>query len=103
MAFRKVGGTDRLKTNNYVSNNTANMVNANITDSLGKLNTKIVSQSHLDLQGQTLFNVGNVVFVIGKVTITNYYVSLITSAFCILCFLVTVCLLLLGPYLFLFN
>ncbi len=65
MAFRKVGGTDRLKTNNYVSNNTANMVNANITDSLGKLNTKIVSQSHLDLQGQTLFNVGNVVFVNG--------------------------------------
>ena len=66
MAFRKFGGVERHPTNNYVSSNTTNTTNANITRGLGEYNTKIISRSHIDLQGQTMFNVGNIVFTNGE-------------------------------------
>ena len=62
MAFRKFGGVEYNKKNNYVSSNTNNNINLNITDQLGQLNTKIITKSHFDFDGQTLFNVGNIIF-----------------------------------------
>ena len=65
MAFRKFGGIEYHKKNNYVSSNINNNMNLNITDQIGNINTKIVTKSHLDLDGQTMFNVGNVIFANG--------------------------------------
>jgi len=62
MAFRKFGGLEYNKTNNYVSANTTNNMKLNISDHIGKLNTKIVVDSHLDLNNQSMFNVGNIYF-----------------------------------------
>jgi len=79
MAFRKFGGLEYNKKNNYVSSNINNNINLNITDQIGHLNTKIVTKSHLDLDGQTMFNVGNIIFVngldleqmLGSITLSN--------------------------------
>ena len=65
MAFRKFGGLEYNKKNNYVSSNINNNINLNITEQIGAINTKIVAKSHLDLDGQTMFNVGNVIFANG--------------------------------------
>ena len=65
MAFRKFGGIEYNRKNNYVSSNINNNMNLNITDQIGNINTKIVTKSHLDLDGQTMFNVGNVIFANG--------------------------------------
>ena len=65
MAFRKFGGLEYNKTNNYVSSNTTNNMKLNISDHIGKLNTKIVVDSHLDLNNQSMFNVGNIYFANG--------------------------------------
>ena len=62
MAFRKFGGLEYTKSNNYVSSNTTNNMKLSITDTLGKLNTKIVVDSHMDLNNQSMFNVGDIYF-----------------------------------------
>jgi len=62
MAFRKFGGLEYNKKNNYVSSNITNNKNLNISDHIGKLNTKIIVDSHLDLNNQSMFNVGNIYF-----------------------------------------
>lgn len=62
MSFRKFGGLEYNKSNNYVSSNIVNNKNLNISDHIGKLNTKIVVDSHLDLNNQSMFNVGNIFF-----------------------------------------
>uniref|UniRef100_A0A6C0HS71 Phage tail collar domain-containing protein n=1 Tax=viral metagenome TaxID=1070528 RepID=A0A6C0HS71_9ZZZZ len=66
MAFRKFGGLEYNKSNNYVSSNTTNNTNLIITDTLGKLNTKFTLDSHMDLNNQSMFNVGDIYFSNGK-------------------------------------
>jgi len=80
MAFRKFGGLEYTKSNNYVSSNTTNNMKLSITDSLGKLNTKIVVDSHMDLNNQSMFNVGDIYFSNGTSIINgNISSDLLTS------------------------
>lgn len=79
MAFRKFGGIEYNKKNNFVFSNVNNNINLGIVDQIGQLNTKIIVKSHLDLVGQTMFNVGNVIFanglsleqLLGNITLSN--------------------------------
>jgi hypothetical protein len=64
MAFRKFGGLDYNKASNYVSSNTTNTANTNVLE-LGSLNTKVIVNSHLDLNNQSLISVNNIYFTNG--------------------------------------
>jgi len=62
MSFRKYGGLDYSQNNNIVRNNVLNSVNFSNTNIVGQLNSKTISNSHIDLSGNSLLNVGNIYF-----------------------------------------
>jgi hypothetical protein len=62
MSFRKYGGLGRNAKNNIVRNGTSIADKQYITNTFGDLNSKIVSQSHLDIGGSSLMNVANVYY-----------------------------------------
>jgi hypothetical protein len=62
MSFRKYGGLGRNAKNNIVRNETSIADKQYITNTFGDLNSKIVSQSHLDIGGSSLMNVANVYY-----------------------------------------
>ena len=62
MAFRKYGGLSYSATSNIVRNNLANTDNLTISNKLGLLNSKILSESHLDMSGNSIINVGSISF-----------------------------------------
>jgi len=61
-SFRQYGGLNRAATNNIVRNHYSNSDNPTISNYLGQWNSKIVSESHLDLSGNSLLNVHAIYF-----------------------------------------
>jgi len=73
MAFRKFGGLNYSASNNIVRNNLANSDNLTISKKLGLLNSKIPVESHLDMSGNSIMNVGSIFFFAdGSVQTTAY-------------------------------
>ena len=72
-SFRQYGGLDRAPTNNIVRNKYSNSDNPTISNYLGKLNTKIISASHIDCSGNSLMNVQGIYFNNGSTIINNNY------------------------------
>jgi hypothetical protein len=61
-SFRQYGGLNRAATNNIVRNHYSNSDNPTISNYLGQWNSKIVSESHLDLSGNSILNVNGIYF-----------------------------------------
>ena len=61
MSFRKFGGLNYSATNNKTRSQYASSDNSQITSSLGEINTKIVSLSHLDLSGNSIMKIGSLI------------------------------------------
>jgi predicted acyltransferase (DUF342 family) len=61
-SFRQYGGLNRAATNNIVRNQYSNSDNPTISNYLGQYNSKIVSESHLDLSGNSILNVNGIYF-----------------------------------------
>jgi len=61
-SFRQYGGLNRAPTNNIVRNHYSNSDNPTISNFLGLYNSKIVSESHLDLSGNSILNVHGIYF-----------------------------------------
>jgi hypothetical protein len=65
MAFRRYGGLNYAATNNIIRNHYQTSDNFSISDILGQYNSKIVSESHLDMSGNSLLNVETIYFMNG--------------------------------------
>lgn len=61
-SFRQYGGLNRAPTNNIVRNHYSNSDNPTISNYLGQYNSKIVSESHIDLSGNSMLNVHAIYF-----------------------------------------
>ena len=61
-SFRQYGGINRAATNNIIRNRYSNSDNPTISNYLGQPNSKIVSESHLDLSGNSILNVNGIYF-----------------------------------------
>jgi len=68
MSFRKFGGLDHSARNNIIRNHYSNSDNPTISNYLGQPNSKIVSESNIDMNGNFLLNVGGVYFLNGGYT-----------------------------------
>jgi hypothetical protein len=65
--YKKFGGTNRSAIENIVHHEYANKTRVNITESVGLNNSKILSQSHLDMSCNSLLNVNSLYFDDGEV------------------------------------
>jgi hypothetical protein len=65
MSFRQFGGINRAATNNIVRNQYSASDKPTIPNTLGQANSKIVSESHIDLSGNSLLNTQTVYFTNG--------------------------------------
>jgi len=65
MSFRKYGGIQHNARNNFVRNQVNDSGILNVTQKIGEVNTIIVSESHIDMKGASLLNVGNLFYVDG--------------------------------------
>jgi hypothetical protein len=80
--FRKFGGLTYAAHNNIVKNNLQSSDNFSITNILGQVNSKIVSQSHIDMSGNSILNLDTIYFMDGTTLSTagggtsNNYASL---------------------------
>jgi len=70
MSFKKFGGLNYSAKSNIISNHYSNSGNLGITDTLGQLNSKIVSQSHIDMSANSIMNIGSLYFMDGTVQTT---------------------------------
>ena len=70
MSFRKFGGLNYSAKNNIVSNQFSNTDNAIITHTAGEPNTRIVSESHMDMSGNSVTEIGCLYFMDGTVQCT---------------------------------
>jgi hypothetical protein len=61
-SFRQYGGLNRAATNNIVRNQYSNSDNPTISNFLGLYNSKIVSESHIDLSGNSILNINGIYF-----------------------------------------
>ena len=61
-SFRKYGGANRSAIGNIVRHDYANETKVTISNSVGLDNSKILSQSHLDMSCNSLLNVQNIYF-----------------------------------------
>jgi len=66
MSFRKYGGIQFNAHNNYVRSKVSDAGSLNITDKIGEFNTKVICESHLDLAGSSIINVGNIYYADGS-------------------------------------
>jgi hypothetical protein len=71
-SFRQYGGINRAATNNIIRNRYSNSDNPTISNYLGQPNSKIVSESHLDLSGNSILNVNGIYFTNGDTFINGY-------------------------------
>ena len=71
MSFRQFGGLQYSAKNNIITNHFSNSGNLGITDTLGQPNSKIVSQSHIDMNGNSILNVGDILFTHGTTQSQN--------------------------------
>ena len=62
MSFRKYGGIQFNAHNNYVRSKVSDAGSLNITEKIGEFNSKVICESHLDLAGSSLLNVGNIYY-----------------------------------------
>ena len=62
MSFRKYGGIQYSAHNNFVRNQITDFGKLNISQKIGQYNTKIICESHLDLAGCSLLNVGSIIY-----------------------------------------
>ena len=62
MAFRKYGGLGFSSNQNIVSSAISSSDNLTVTNTIGQPNSKIISQSHIDMSGNSLMNVGSIYF-----------------------------------------
>jgi len=72
MSFKKFGGLNYSAKSNIISNHYSNSGNLGITDTLGQLNSKIVSQSHIDMSANSIMNIGSLYFMDGTVQTTAF-------------------------------
>ena len=72
MSFRKYGGINHSATNNIVKSHFSTSDNQTISNTLGQINSKIVSNSHLDLNKNSLLNVNTIYFEDGTMQNTAY-------------------------------
>ena len=61
-SFRKYGGVNRSAVGNIVRHHYANETNMTISNSVGLDNSKILSQSHLDMSCNSILNVNSIYF-----------------------------------------
>jgi hypothetical protein len=72
-SFRKFGGLNYAPRNNITRSHYSNIDNSTISNTLGLLNSKIVSNSHLDLSGSSILNLGGVYFQNGDELVNGVY------------------------------
>jgi hypothetical protein len=77
-SFRKYGGVNRASSNNIVRNQYCNNDNLTISDKLGLLNSKILTESHLDMSNNSILGVSEIYFSNG--TIFNGINSIINGS-----------------------
>jgi hypothetical protein len=70
MSFRQFGGLNYSAKSNIITNQYSNSGNLGITDTLGQPNSKIVSQSHLDMSANSVLHIGRLYFMDGTVQST---------------------------------
>ena len=70
MSFKKFGGLNYSAKSNIISNHYANSGNLGITDTLGQPNSKIISQSHIDMSANSIMNIGSLYFMDGTMQTT---------------------------------
>ena len=61
-SFRKYGGANRSAIGNIVRHEFANETNVTISNAVGLDNSKILSQSHLDMSCNSILNVNSIYF-----------------------------------------
>jgi hypothetical protein len=69
MSFRQFGGLNFSAKNNIISNLYSSTTKQSI-NTIGQLNTKVVSQSHIDMSANSLLNVNSVYFMDGTIQST---------------------------------
>ena len=67
MAFRKYGGLKYSATNNIVSSTISNTDNLSISNQVGLLNSRVVSESHLDMSANSIININAIYFYDGTI------------------------------------
>ena len=67
MSFKQFGGLSFAAKNNIIGNLYSTTGNLGISSSLGQENSKIISQSHVDLSGNSLMHIGSLYFMDGSV------------------------------------
>lgn len=67
MSFRQFGGLQYSAKNNIITNHYSNSSNLGVTDAIGQPHSTIVSQSNIDMSGNSILNIGNLHFADGKV------------------------------------
>jgi len=70
MSFRQFGGLNYSAKSNIITNQFSNSGNLGITDTLGQPNSKIVSQSHIDMSANSVLHIGKLYFMDGTVQST---------------------------------
>jgi hypothetical protein len=70
MSFRQFGGLNYSAKSNIITNQYSNSGNLGITDTLGQPNSKIVSQSHIDMSANSVLHIGKLYFMDGTVQST---------------------------------
>ena len=71
MSFKRYGGINYAANNNIVRHHYANTDNQTFSNQIGMLNTRIASESHLDMSGNSLLNVDLIYFYNGNVCILS--------------------------------
>ena len=75
MSFKQFGGLTFAAKNNIIGNLYSTTGNLGISSSLGQENSKIISQSHVDLSGNSLRHIGSLYFMDGSVQTTAQQTS----------------------------
>ena len=65
--FKKFGGLNYSEKNNIVHNHYSTSNNQTVSNTIGQVNTRIVSKSHLDLSANYLLNDAGIYFMDGTV------------------------------------
>jgi TolA-binding protein len=65
MSFRQFGGLQYAPINNITRTHYSSQDQSTVSDAIGRINTKIVYQSHIDMSGNSLLNVETIYFVDG--------------------------------------
>ena len=66
-SFRKYGGLNYSSSNNIVRNHFCNNYNLTISEKIGLLNSKILNESHIDMSGNSILGVKDIIFYDGTV------------------------------------